>query len=90
METALQKIAKQMAEAIREWNRAKRERESWEPVPGQMPPVDLLGNARKANAMLTAALEEYEIYERRIQKGVEIAMQVYEKARYCPKCRALL
>jgi formate dehydrogenase maturation protein FdhE len=49
-----------MAEAIREWNRAKSEREQWRPVVGQMPPSSLLDNAKKANEMLTKALEDYE------------------------------
>ena len=59
---SIYEIAEQMAEAIREWNRAKQERESWKPVPGQTPPVGILGSAKTANAMLTQALEEYESF----------------------------
>jgi len=60
----LQEVAEEMAEAIREWNRAKAERESWKPVVGHMPPVDMLGSAKKANAMLSKALEDYERFQR--------------------------
>lgn len=60
---SLQEVAEKMADAIREWNRAKLERESWKPVVGQMPPASLLGNAKKANAMLSKALEEYEAFQ---------------------------
>jgi ssDNA-binding Zn-finger/Zn-ribbon topoisomerase 1 len=59
-EAELEKIAAQMADAIREWNNAKKERESWVPVVGQMPLVGILGNAKKANAMLTDALIAYD------------------------------
>jgi len=56
-------ISENMAEAIREWNRAKTERESWKPVVGQIPPVGILGSAKKANAMLFRALEDYEAFQ---------------------------
>jgi hypothetical protein len=59
-EAELENIAAQMADAIREWNNAKKERESWAPVVGQMPPVGILGNAKKANAMLVDALIAYD------------------------------
>lgn len=61
--TSLQNIAQQMAEAIMEWNRAKKERESWKPVVGQIPPASILGNAKKANVMLSKALEDYEAFQ---------------------------
>ena len=60
---SLQNIAQAMAEAIQEWNRAKKERESWKPVVGQVPPASILGNAKKANAMLSKALEDYEAFQ---------------------------
>lgn len=53
-------LAQEFAEAVEEWDRARLERESWQPVVGQMPPSHLLGNAKKANAMLSAALAHYE------------------------------
>lgn len=59
----LVEVAEQMAEAIREWNRAKREREEWRPVPGMVPPDKYLNNAKKANVLLTQALEEYEAFQ---------------------------
>jgi hypothetical protein len=62
-EKTLSEIAFQMAEAIREWNRAKREREEWKPVVGQVPPIGILGSAKKANAMLSKALEDYEAFQ---------------------------
>ena len=55
----IEDIANIMAEAIEEWERAKKERESWKPVIGQVPPVGILGSAKKANAMLTSALALY-------------------------------
>jgi hypothetical protein len=66
--TSLLEVAENMAEAIREWNRAKMERESWKPVVGQVPPVGILGNAKKANAMLSKALEDYETFQHRLQQ----------------------
>lgn len=59
----LQDVAQKMAEAIMEWNRAKREREEWKPVPGMVPPAKYLDNARKANVLLAHALEEYEAFQ---------------------------
>ena len=56
----MKEIAERMANAIREWNRAKQEREQWRPVIGQVPPVGILGSAKKANQMLTDALNEYD------------------------------
>ena len=64
MNNTLEEIAESMAAAIREWNKAKAERESWKPVVGQMPPAHLLGNAKKANIMLSEALENYETFKR--------------------------
>jgi hypothetical protein len=66
---SIYEIAENMAAAIREWNRAKQERESWKPVPGQVPPIGILGSAKKANAMLTRALEEYEQFKSSEQLG---------------------
>lgn len=74
---SLQECANNMAEAIREWNRAKMERESWKPVPGQVPPVGILGSAKKANAMLAKALDEYEAFQHRLALG---------RALTCPEC----
>ena len=65
--TKLAEIAEQMAVAIREWNRAKREREEWRPVPGMVPPDKYLNNAKKANILLTQALEEYEAFQHSVQ-----------------------
>lgn len=59
----LEESAEKMAEAIREWNRAKQERESWVPVVGQVPPVGILGSAKKANALLAESLSEYEAFQ---------------------------
>jgi hypothetical protein len=67
-ETLIYIVAENMAEAIREWNRAKLERESWKPVVGQVPPVGILGSAKKANVMLTQALEEYEAFQHSMQR----------------------
>ncbi len=66
-ENKLHEVAENMAEAIREWNRAKLERESWKPVVGQVPPVGILGSAKKANAMLSKALEEYEAFQQSVR-----------------------
>jgi hypothetical protein len=63
MSKTLLEVSEQMAEAIREWNRAKREREEWKPIPGMVPPAKYLDNARKANVLLTKALEEYEAFQ---------------------------
>lgn len=63
---SIQDVALNMAEAIREWNRAKLERESWKPVVGQVPPVGILGSAKKANVMLAKALEEYEAFQQSV------------------------
>lgn len=63
---SIQDVALNMAEAIREWNRAKMERESWKPVVGQVPPVGILGSAKKANVMLSKALEEYEAFQQSV------------------------
>lgn len=60
--TDIYQVAEKMAAAIREWNQAKQERENWKHVVGQIPPVGILGSAKKANAMLTEALEEYESF----------------------------
>lgn len=68
MEKTIYIVAENMAEAIREWNRAKVERESWKPVAGQMPPVGILGNAKKANIMLAEALKDYEAFKDSIQR----------------------
>lgn len=75
-EKTLPEIAEQMAEAIREWNRAKREREEWKPVPGMVPPAKYLDNARNANILLAKALEEYEAFQQSVQ------------ADECPHCHA--
>jgi hypothetical protein len=63
MSKTLLEITEQMAEAIREWNRAKSEREEWQPVPGVVPPGKYLDNARQANVMLAKALEEYDDFQ---------------------------
>ena len=65
-ERTLQDVAQKMAEAIMEWNRAKREREGWKPVVGQTPPMHLLGNAKHANTLLASALEEYEAFQQSV------------------------
>ena len=67
MSKTLPEVAEQMAEAIREWNRAKREREEWKHVPGMVPPDKYLNNAKKANILLTQALEEYEAFQHSVQ-----------------------
>lgn len=64
MSKTLLEVSEQMAEAIREWNRAKHEREEWRPVPGMVPPDKYLNNAKKANVLLTKALEEYEAFQK--------------------------
>lgn len=61
--TELAEIAEQMALAIREWNRAKREREEWVPVAGMVPPSKYLDNARIANVLLAKAIEDYEAFQ---------------------------
>lgn len=66
----LAEVAEQMAEAIREWNRAKREREEWKPIPGMVPPAKYLDNARNANILLTKALKEYEAFQQSVQLTV--------------------
>lgn len=43
---------------------AKKQREEWKPVYGQVPPIEYMENAKKANAMLTAALAEYKELEK--------------------------
>lgn len=78
---SLQECADNMAEAIREWNAAKLERESWKPVPGQVPPVGILGSAKKANAMLSKALADYEAFQHRLALG---------QALTCPECDSVL
>lgn len=62
----LQDVAHKMAEAIMEWNRARREREEWKPVPGMVPPAKYLDNARRANVLLANALEEYEAFQQSV------------------------
>lgn len=78
--SSIQEVAENMAEAIREWNRAKMERESWKPVVGQVPPVGILGSAKKANAMLSKALEEYEAFQQSVHPTNGTAHVA------CPKC----
>ncbi len=71
----LAEVAEKMAEVIREWNRAKREREEWRPVPGMVPPDKYLNNAKKANVLLTQALEEYEAFQQGFAADI------------CPDCK---
>lgn len=70
MSETIYTVAEKMAEAIREWNRAKREREEWKPVPGMVPPDKYLNNAKKANVLLTQALEEYEAFQHMLAGGL--------------------
>lgn len=67
MSETIYTVAEQMAEAIREWKRAKREREEWKPVPGMVPPDKYLNNAKKANVLLTQALEGYDVFQQSVQ-----------------------
>lgn len=53
-------VAETMANAIRVWSQAKKDRESWKPVPGQIPPEKYLRDAKQANLLLENALQEYE------------------------------
>lgn len=85
-------VSTKMAEAIREWNRAKQERESWVPVVGQVPPVGILGNAKKANAMLIEALNEYEAFQHSVHWTFAICAPEYHASldeagdRFCRMC----
>lgn len=77
-------IVEQMAEAIREWNRAKREREEWKPVPGMVPPEKYLNNARKANVLLASALEDYETFISRPCRICNKPAEFHEDHDYVP------
>lgn len=59
-EIELLEAAEKMASAIRVWNQAKKERESWIPIPGQVPPGQFVMAAKQANLMLESALNSYE------------------------------
>lgn len=59
-EIKLLQAAESMASAIRVWNQAKKERETWIPVPGQVPPGQFVMAAKQANLMLESALTSYE------------------------------
>jgi hypothetical protein len=59
-EIELLKAAESMASAIRVWNQAKKARETWIPIPGQLPPAQFVMDAKQANLMLESALKSYE------------------------------
>lgn len=52
-------LADEMGEIMRAWFEAKREREGWKPVIGQMPPMHLLGNAKEISAAMENWLTKY-------------------------------
>lgn len=59
------RLADEMADAIKDWNVAKAEREAWRPkFIGDLPPTHFLEDAQKINARLSRALAQYEIFKR--------------------------